>query len=108
MRLSIWTTLAAIALLAISAAQAQENIDCGYPLNNNERTYCAEKALKEANSKMETAYEKLHAKVVEMRYFAGLSVKETAHVLDVSERTVKNDWRAARAWLLARLQADGG
>ena len=44
-----------------------------------------------------------HAKVVEMRYFAGLGVRETAHVLGVSEKTVKNDWRAARAWLLAKL-----
>lgn len=40
-----------------------------------------------------------HAQVVEMRFFGGLSVQETAHVLDVSEKTVKNDWRVARAWL---------
>jgi len=58
----------ALAGLIIGSAQvpAQENIDCGYPLNNNERTYCAEKALKEADAKMEEAYGKLHASVVEM------------------------------------------
>jgi len=45
---------------------AQENIDCGYPLNNNERTYCAEKALSEANTNLEAVYENLLARVVEM------------------------------------------
>ena len=45
-----------------------------------------------------------HARVVELRHFAGLSVRETAHVLGVSEKTVKNDWKAARAWLLVKLQ----
>lgn len=37
--------------------------------------------------------------VVEMRYFGGLSVEETAEVLKVSAVTVKRDWRAARMWL---------
>lgn len=49
-----------------SGALAQENIDCGYPLNNNERTYCAEKALAEANTNLETVYRKLLAKTVQM------------------------------------------
>jgi RNA polymerase sigma factor (TIGR02999 family) len=39
------------------------------------------------------------AQVVELRYFAGLSVEETAEVLGVSERTVKRDWAVARAFL---------
>lgn len=46
------------------------------------------------------------AEVVECRFFAGLSVEETADVLDVSTATVKRDWRAARAWLARAL--DGG
>ncbi len=37
--------------------------------------------------------------VVEMRYFGGLSIEETAEALAVSKRTVNNDWRFARAWL---------
>lgn len=40
-----------------------------------------------------------HARVVECRYFGGLSVKETAAALDISYRTVENDWALARAWL---------
>src|SRR6266404_2045173 len=41
--------------------------------------------------------------VVEMRFFGGLSVEETAGVLKVSTVTVKRDWRAARAWLYREL-----
>ena len=41
--------------------------------------------------------------VVEMRFFGGLSVEETAEVLRVSTVTVKRDWRAARAWLYREL-----
>jgi RNA polymerase sigma factor (TIGR02999 family) len=43
------------------------------------------------------------ARVIELRFFAGLSVEETAEVLKVSSDTVKRDWRLARAWLLAEL-----
>jgi len=43
-------------------------------------------------------------RVVELRYFAGLSVEETAQVLNVSLDTVARDWRMARAWLARELQ----
>ena len=43
-------------------------------------------------------------RVVELRFFAGLSAKETAHVLQVSVDTVTRDWRLARAWLLRQLE----
>ena len=39
------------------------------------------------------------ARVVELRYFAGLTVEETAEVMHVSPTTVKRDWRVAKAWL---------
>ena len=44
-----------------------------------------------------------HARVVELRYFGGMSVEETAEALEVSPRTVKSDWALARAWLYHRL-----
>jgi RNA polymerase sigma-70 factor (ECF subfamily) len=44
-----------------------------------------------------------HARVVELRYFTGLSVEQTAEVLAVSPRTVKSDWAMARAWLFSQL-----
>jgi RNA polymerase sigma factor (TIGR02999 family) len=43
--------------------------------------------------------------VVELRYFGGLSVEETARVLDVSPSTVKGDWRVAKAWLARELSS---
>jgi RNA polymerase sigma factor (TIGR02999 family) len=39
------------------------------------------------------------AQVVELRYFGGLTVEETAAALDISPRTVKRDWTMAKAWL---------
>jgi RNA polymerase sigma-70 factor, ECF subfamily len=39
------------------------------------------------------------SRVVELRYFGGLSLEETADILDVSTMTVRRDWRAAKAWL---------
>jgi len=43
------------------------------------------------------------SQVVELRYFGGLSVEETAEVLDVSVRTVAGDWKLAKLWLLREL-----
>lgn len=47
------------------------------------------------------------AKVVEMRFFGGLSMKEIADVLKVSEDTVQRDWRLAKVWLLKELRNHG-
>lgn len=45
-----------------------------------------------------------HARIVELRFFGGLSVAETASVLKISTATVKRDWSLARAWLHRRLE----
>jgi RNA polymerase sigma factor (TIGR02999 family) len=58
---------------------------------------------------LDTALEKLAAvderqgRLVELRYFGGLTVEETAAALDVSPVTVKRDWALARAWLFREL-----
>jgi RNA polymerase sigma factor (TIGR02999 family) len=44
------------------------------------------------------------SQVVELRYFGGLSLEETAEVLQISLMTVRRDWRAAKAWLYRRLK----
>jgi RNA polymerase sigma factor (TIGR02999 family) len=49
------------------------------------------------------AWNDRQAQVVELRFFGGLSIEETARALNVSERTVKSDWTLARAWLSAIL-----
>ena len=46
-----------------------------------------------------SALDERQARVVELRFFGGLSVAEAAEVLAVSERTVKSDWQVARLWL---------
>jgi RNA polymerase sigma factor (TIGR02999 family) len=45
------------------------------------------------------------AKVVELRYFGGMSIEETAEVMDISPATVKREWAVARAWLKRELSA---
>jgi RNA polymerase sigma factor (TIGR02999 family) len=47
------------------------------------------------------------ARVVELRFFGGLTVEETAEVLRISPRTVKRDWAVARAWLHGELSGKG-
>lgn len=47
------------------------------------------------------------ARLVELRYFAGLTLEETAEVMQVSPQTVSRDWTVARAWLSRRLSAAG-
>jgi len=47
------------------------------------------------------------ARIVELRYFGGLSVEETAEMLDIAPRTVKREWAVARAWLRAQLAEAG-
>jgi RNA polymerase sigma factor (TIGR02999 family) len=54
--------------------------------------------IDEALSQLETLDER-QARIVEMRFFAGLDLEEIAVALDVSERTVKRDWRKARTFL---------
>ena len=43
-------------------------------------------------------------RIVELRFFAGLSIRETADVLGISTSTVERAWRSARAWLRLKLQ----
>jgi RNA polymerase sigma factor (sigma-70 family) len=50
-----------------------------------------------------SALDAQQARVVELRYFGGLSVEETAEALDISPATVKRDWSVARAFLAREL-----
>ena len=59
-------------------------------------------ALDEALTRLEELDER-QARIVELRYFSGLTVEATAEVLDISPATVKRDWNMARAWLRREL-----
>lgn len=52
-----------------------------------------------------SALDAQQAKVVEFRYFAGMTIEETAAALEVSSGTVKRDWTVAKAWLYRELRA---
>ena len=51
-------------------------------------------------------FDERKAKVVEMRFFGGLSVEETAEVLKISPQSVMRDWKLAKAWLARDMGAD--
>ena len=54
------------------------------------------------------AVDERKSKVVELRFFGGLSVEETAEVLQISSDTVLRDWQFAKLWLLRELNREGG
>jgi len=63
-------------------------------------------ALHEALERLETI-DARKSRVVEMRYFGGLSIEETAEALGVSVITVNRDWRLARTWLMREMKGQG-
>jgi RNA polymerase sigma factor (sigma-70 family) len=68
--------------------------------------------LREPEAILDRALEALAAvdarksRVIELRFFGGLSVEETADVLHVSPDTIKRDWRLAKLWLLRELEGE--
>ena len=76
-----------------------EGLDVAAPGENEELL-----AMNEALDKL-AAIHALQAEVVKLRYFVGMTNVEAAQALDLSERTVKNYWAHARAWLFREMQA---
>ncbi len=62
-------------------------------------------ALDEALTAL-AAFDARKSRIVELRFFAGLTTEETARVLGVTTRTIERDWRLARAWLYRELRTD--
>jgi RNA polymerase sigma factor (sigma-70 family) len=60
--------------------------------------------LEEALQKLEKL-DPQQGRIVELRFFSGLSIEDTANVLGISPATVKRDWAAARAWLFREVAA---
>ncbi|HVQ39209.1 MAG TPA: sigma-70 family RNA polymerase sigma factor [Pyrinomonadaceae bacterium] len=63
-------------------------------------------ALDEALGEL-AGFDPRKSRVVELRYFGGLSLEETAEVLEISLMTVRRDWRAAKAWLFRGMRDEG-
>jgi RNA polymerase sigma factor (TIGR02999 family) len=64
-------------------------------------------ALHDALEKL-AALDEQQSRVLELRFFTDMTGEEIAHVLGISPATVKREWRAARAWLNAELERNGG
>ena len=62
-------------------------------------------ALDEALEKL-NKFDKTQAKIVELRFFGGLTIEETAHALDISAATVKREWTVARTWLFREISSE--
>ena len=63
-------------------------------------------ALDEAMRQL-AAFDEQQSKIVELRFFGGLTIEETAHVLKISPATVKREWTMAKAWLFRRMKDEG-
>jgi RNA polymerase sigma factor (TIGR02999 family) len=79
-----------------------EEVDVGGPVRSEDIL-----ALDEALERL-AAFAPLQARIVEMRFFGGLTSAELARALDISESTVERHWRLARAWLRGELDDDDG
>jgi RNA polymerase sigma factor (TIGR02999 family) len=75
-----------------------EGLELGVSLEQSEQVLAVDEALARL-SKLDPQ----QAQIIELRYFGGLTVEETAEALGISPRTVKRDWAMAKAWLHAEL-----
>lgn len=83
---------------SLKRGEGQSNISLDDVFEFSEKSDEQLIALDEALKKLE-AIEERSSKIVELRYFSGLTIEETAEVLNISPATAKRDWNFAKAWL---------
>ena len=71
------------------------------PAEDDQQLLDLDRALSELEE-----FDEQQCRIVELRYFAGLTIEETAAVLHLSASTVKRDWEIARTWLYQRLKSN--
>ena len=86
----------------VKHGQAVERVDLDQAIVGVDSGLTDVVALDEALTRLEQQ-DRRKAQIVSLRYFAGLSIEETAAALDLSPATVKNEWTFARAWLYRAL-----
>lgn len=77
-------------------------MECPHAVSDRARELCALDDALDALARMDPR----RARVIELRFFGGLSVQETAEVLDISPQRVMRDWKLARAWLMRELGSE--
>jgi len=85
----------------VPAVELHENLAIA-PRASGDNLVAIDDALKTLS-----AFDARKSQIVELRFFGGLSVKETAGVLKVSEETVRRDWNLAKSWLRVELTSHG-
>jgi RNA polymerase sigma-70 factor, ECF subfamily len=90
--------------MAAKRGERAEGIDVEHALDVSSRRPAEIVALDDALNELARLAPR-KARIVELRFFAGLEVKETAEIVGVSPDTVMRDWRLAKAWLLKELSA---
>ena len=83
----------------IAVTLEEEWLSSGSKLNQTEQILAVDQVLTQL-----TELSPRQSRVVELRYFGGLSVDETAEVMGIAPRTVKLDWAMAKAWMRSRLE----
>jgi RNA polymerase sigma factor (TIGR02999 family) len=93
-------------LLAGKRGGGQVRIELDHALNTAAPEPQAVLALDGALRRLEEIDQRA-SRVVELRWFVGLSVEEAADVMGISEKTVRREWNFAKAWLQAELEGEG-
>lgn len=83
----------------IDLAQISPGVAASFPMERMEE-------LERAVSRLE-GFKARWGEIVHMRFFAGLTIEQTAEVMEISPALVKKDWKFARAWLLSTLDGEG-
>jgi RNA polymerase sigma factor (TIGR02999 family) len=88
---------------ALKRGGAQVNVTFDESAISSEQKSLQVLALDEALSQLEQYDERL-GRIVELRYFAGLTIDETSKAMDISPATVKREWTTAKAWLASEIR----
>jgi RNA polymerase sigma factor (TIGR02999 family) len=88
--------------LATKRGGEQQQVSLTYADQTGKETEVDLLALDEALGRL-TAIHAQQGRIVELRFFGGLTIEETAEVMGISHATVERDWRMARAWLYTEL-----
>lgn len=90
---------------SLKRGEGKENLSLDDVFNLSEKSDDQLLALDDAMKKLEKVEER-SCKIIELRYFSGLTIEEAAEVLNISPATAKRDWSFAKAWLYREIQSN--
>jgi RNA polymerase sigma factor (TIGR02999 family) len=90
---------------SLKRGEGKENLSLDDVFNLTDKSDEQLLALDDAMKKLEQVEER-SCKIIELRYFSGLTIEEAAEVLNISPATAKRDWNFAKAWLYREIQSN--